>query len=57
MYLSTALAAFSGCIIGRKICANTRTGDVTGRRAQVLVATIGDTVHSALAFNDFLIMA
>jgi Ca2+-binding RTX toxin-like protein len=31
--------------------------DGTGRRAQVLVATIGDTVHPALAFDDLLVMA
>jgi Ca2+-binding RTX toxin-like protein len=30
--------------------------DGSGRRAQVHVATIGDTVHAALAFDDFLIM-
>jgi hypothetical protein len=29
--------------------------DGTSRRAQVLVAMIGDTVYSALAFDDFLI--
>jgi len=31
--------------------------DVNGMRAQVFVAAVGDTVHSVLPFDDFLVMA
>ncbi len=31
--------------------------DGNGRRAQVFVATVGNTVHSVLPFDDSLVMA